>query len=228
MALQFPSNPTLNQTYSSGSSATYTWNGSFWQTTLPPTQTVLTATSASFATSASAAISSVTATSASFATTASLSTSATRAVSAATASYYKTMYANLGLAGNLVGYGLNSEITWSSATASSEITVSNANITLPAGTWMVNADINCFNFSDTTNGYINVNLMNSSNVAITGTSQANPGPLSANYNYSSTGKIIGIFTLTAPTVVKFRLPAAQGTATVGAANTRAIITSINI
>ena len=58
MALQFPINPNLNQTYSSGSSATYTWNGSYWQTTLPPTQTIL------FATSASSA---VTATSASFA-----------------------------------------------------------------------------------------------------------------------------------------------------------------
>jgi len=147
---------------------------------------------------------------------------------ATTASYYRTLYANLGLTGNLAGYGLNSEITWSSAVTSSEITVSNSNITLPAGTWTVNADINCFNFSDTTNGYLNFNLMNSSNVVITGTTQANPGPVAATYNYSVSGKIIGIFTITTPTVVKFRVPAAQGTATVGASNTRAIFTSINI
>lgn len=68
MSLIFPANPTLNQTYSSGSSATYTWNGTFWQTTTPPTQTVVTALSASFATSASFAINSL---SASFATSAS-------------------------------------------------------------------------------------------------------------------------------------------------------------
>jgi len=50
MALSFPSNPSLNQTYQSGSSATYTWNGTYWQTSAPTTQMVQ---SASFAAVAS-------------------------------------------------------------------------------------------------------------------------------------------------------------------------------
>ena len=57
MALQFPINPTLNQAYQSGSSATYQWNGTYWQTVLPTIQTVVAATSASFAASASFATS---------------------------------------------------------------------------------------------------------------------------------------------------------------------------
>ena len=55
MALQFPTNPSVNQTYQSGSSATYQWNGTYWQTVLPTIQTVVAATSASFATSAATA-----------------------------------------------------------------------------------------------------------------------------------------------------------------------------
>jgi hypothetical protein len=53
MALIFPSNPTINQTYQSGSSSTYLWNGSYWETSLPPTQVVVQSTSASFAISSS-------------------------------------------------------------------------------------------------------------------------------------------------------------------------------
>ena len=53
MALIFPNNPTLDQLYQSGSSATYKWNGSFWQTTIPPTQTVLNAVNAASASFAS-------------------------------------------------------------------------------------------------------------------------------------------------------------------------------
>jgi hypothetical protein len=36
MSLIFPSNPTLNQTYQTGSSATYRWNGTFWVVSTPP------------------------------------------------------------------------------------------------------------------------------------------------------------------------------------------------
>ena len=46
MPLIFPTNPTPNQTYQSGSSATYQWNGSYWDTITPPTQIVLNATNA--------------------------------------------------------------------------------------------------------------------------------------------------------------------------------------
>ena len=53
MPLIFPTNPTPNQTYQSGSSATYRWNGVYWVTDVAPTATVITATSASRAVSAS-------------------------------------------------------------------------------------------------------------------------------------------------------------------------------
>lgn len=53
MPLIFPTNPTPNQTYQSGSSATYRWNGVYWVTDVAPTATVITATSASFASTGS-------------------------------------------------------------------------------------------------------------------------------------------------------------------------------
>jgi hypothetical protein len=48
MSLIFPSNPTLNQTYQSGSSSTYKWNGTFWSISAPA-QTGLTVYTASYA-----------------------------------------------------------------------------------------------------------------------------------------------------------------------------------
>lgn len=54
--LNFPANPTLNQTYQSGSSSTYLWNGDYWQVNLPPTQTVLNSINATSATTATTAI----------------------------------------------------------------------------------------------------------------------------------------------------------------------------
>jgi len=47
MSLIFPSNPTLNQTYQSGSSSTYKWNGTFWSISAP-VQTGLTVVTASY------------------------------------------------------------------------------------------------------------------------------------------------------------------------------------
>jgi alpha-tubulin suppressor-like RCC1 family protein len=41
MPLQFPASASLGQTYQSGSSATYRWNGTYWQTVLPPNATRL-------------------------------------------------------------------------------------------------------------------------------------------------------------------------------------------
>ena len=55
MALNFPSNPALDQLYQSGSSSTYLWNGDYWETSIPPTQVFVTALSSSFATTASLA-----------------------------------------------------------------------------------------------------------------------------------------------------------------------------
>jgi hypothetical protein len=47
MALQFPS-ASIGQTYQSGSSATYKWNGVSWIVITPPTDVVLLATTASY------------------------------------------------------------------------------------------------------------------------------------------------------------------------------------
>jgi len=52
MPLQFPSNPTTGQTYQSGSTATYSWDGTKWTVVQPTATTVVTARSASFATNA--------------------------------------------------------------------------------------------------------------------------------------------------------------------------------
>jgi len=41
MALVFPTNPTPNQTYSSGSSAVYRWNGLFWDILILPTSSIV-------------------------------------------------------------------------------------------------------------------------------------------------------------------------------------------
>jgi hypothetical protein len=49
MALIFPSSPTVGQTYTSGSSATYTWNGSIWEITTPPTLLVAQTVTSSYA-----------------------------------------------------------------------------------------------------------------------------------------------------------------------------------
>lgn len=53
MPLSFPSNPTIGQTYQSGSSPTYRWGGTYWDIQLPPVVTTLNAVSSSLALSAS-------------------------------------------------------------------------------------------------------------------------------------------------------------------------------
>jgi hypothetical protein len=73
MALNFPTNPSASQTYQSGSSSTYQWNGNYWETIIPPTQVFVTAATASFTLSSSFAS---TAASSSFAISASQATSA--------------------------------------------------------------------------------------------------------------------------------------------------------
>jgi hypothetical protein len=69
--LIFPTSSVAGDTYQSGSSATYKYNGSYWEVVTPPTQVLLSATSASRALSSSIAESSSLSVSSSFATTAS-------------------------------------------------------------------------------------------------------------------------------------------------------------
>jgi len=49
MPLQFPASASVGQIYQTGTSATYRWNGTYWQTVLPPIATSLTATVATTA-----------------------------------------------------------------------------------------------------------------------------------------------------------------------------------
>jgi hypothetical protein len=49
MPLVFPTSPSQSQTYASGSSAVYQWNGLFWDVVSPPTATTLNAVTASYA-----------------------------------------------------------------------------------------------------------------------------------------------------------------------------------
>jgi hypothetical protein len=56
MALQFPSNPSIGDIYSSGSSAIYEFNGSYWDILEPTNVTIEFAKSASVATTASYAV----------------------------------------------------------------------------------------------------------------------------------------------------------------------------
>lgn len=86
MALQFPTNPTSGQTYQSGSSATYQYNGTYWTVVIPQTQILATATSASFANTSTSSSFALTSTSASFTTTASFASTANTASFIATAS----------------------------------------------------------------------------------------------------------------------------------------------
>jgi hypothetical protein len=132
MSLQFPTNPALGFTYQSGSSATYRWNGTYWETALPPTQIVLnstnaanaisasfvaTASLATFATSASRAVSSETATSASFSLSASFATSASRAVSASFATTaYNWNTPTVAIQGDPIFFVNNSSSTYGTAT----------------------------------------------------------------------------------------------------------------
>jgi hypothetical protein len=90
MALQFPSNPTIGQTYQSGSSATYQWVGTYWDIIVPPEITTLLAVSASYALSSSyspPSLSSSFSSTASFVATASWANNAVSASYATTASY---------------------------------------------------------------------------------------------------------------------------------------------
>jgi hypothetical protein len=82
MALQFPTSSIAGATYQSGSSATYKYNGSYWETVTPSTQVLLTATSASFALTSTSASVALTSVSSSFAVSSSRAVSSSLATTA--------------------------------------------------------------------------------------------------------------------------------------------------
>ena len=82
MPLIFPSNPSINQTYQSGSSAQYSWDGTKWTVVQPTSTTVVNARTATSASFSSIAVSASFSTTASRGITAALSTTASYAVTA--------------------------------------------------------------------------------------------------------------------------------------------------
>jgi hypothetical protein len=209
MPLSFPTNPTVNQTYQSGSSATYQWNGSYWQTTLPPTQTVLNAINAtsasvaissSFAISSSRTISSSFATSASQAISASFATSASRAVSASfatTASTNTLAYASIGI--STIPAASNSDMTPTLLNGNG-ITVGGNTITIAnPGVYLMNASIGI------RATFAEYAWVDASNNKLTGT---NTG-LSVSANSTDPAAAVnamGIVNITSPnTVIKLRI-----------------------
>ena len=108
MPLIFPSNPTVNQTYQSGSTATYQWDGTKWTVVTPTATTVVTARSASFAS---------TSTSSSFAT------SATTAVSSSALSGSVPTYI---FAYNIAGQSVVSKNTTTTVTNWTNVITNNA------------------------------------------------------------------------------------------------------
>jgi hypothetical protein len=96
MALIFPSNPTQGQLYTSGSSATYEFNGGFWKVVAPSDITVIASVSASYALTGSTSNHSLFAESSSYTVTSSISVSASFAESSSisnTTLYSKGRYA---------------------------------------------------------------------------------------------------------------------------------------
>jgi hypothetical protein len=220
MSLQFPTNPALGFTYQSGSSATYRWNGTYWETALPPTQIVLnstnaanaisasfvaTASLATFATSASRAVSSETATSASFSLSASFATSASRAVSASfatTASTTTLAYAAIGI--SAIPTFQNGDMT-PTLQRGEGITVSgNTIIIARPGLYLVNASIGI------RATYAEYGWADANNILLAGTNLG-MGVSANSIDTACPANAMGIVNITSPnTLIKLRIFVAAG------------------
>jgi hypothetical protein len=200
MPLIFPTSASLNQTYQSGSSATYTWNGTYWQTSLPPTQTVLSATTAATAISSSFANTSLSATTASFATT-------------TTRKQYIMAYR---ATSNQTSVAAGTVLLFNSASASNGITLNTSTgvFTLTAGrTYAMSAGLEFQNFSNTTGGYITyIWANNATNAGLPGAISGNSVPLAFTGNTSVNYVPYVIYTPTTNEEIKLRVWNSDGTA----------------
>jgi hypothetical protein len=148
MALNFPFNPTIGATYTSGSSATYEWNGDFWKVVAPSDITVVSAVTSSFSVSGSHSTTALTAVS---------SSHALRANTAVSASYIAPVY----------GRTVMTSGTTVSVLATQTGTV--MEFTIPsAGVWEVNYNVRTRTTAGQT--YASIFLTNTSNTIISGTS----------------------------------------------------------
>ena len=184
MALIFPTSPTLNQTYSSGSSSTYQWNGTFWQTITPPTQVIVTALSASFAT---------TATSASFATTRT-----------------RPQFISVVKIDDQSTVATATDITFGTVEASNGLTLTSNSVALTGGkVYQITAAFSVNTFSNTSSGYSIVSLYNSSNTKLSQVSSALVTPAATNELNSPILNLV--YAPSTNTTVKFRVADASGT-----------------
>lgn len=184
MPLIFPSNPVVGQTYQSGSSSTYQWNGSYWETAAPPTQVFVTATSASFAVTSSFA----------------QRRNAPRYISV-----LKTT--------DQTGFGANTDVTYQTVIASNGLSLSGGlNVTLPSGSaWLINASFSANGFSDVSNPFLVVGIVSSSNAILANSASAAIVPLNFSGSTANQYNTPTLNTILAPandTTIKFRCTAA--------------------
>jgi hypothetical protein len=138
MPLIFPSNPSTGQTYQSGSSATYVYNGEAWDV---QAFGIVSVTSASFA---SLAASASNATSASFSTTSSQATSASLAIrtrhTAPTGWQLYSVDTNM--------YNIGSQNLWASSPSFTFLSGSNITFVIPTGFTSTKVVFDYWNWGD--------------------------------------------------------------------------------
>jgi hypothetical protein len=189
--------------------------------------TVLTSSVASFSVSASQASTASFSVSASQASTASFSVSASQASTASFSSTSYKRYVNAYRSSIQFNVGTGVDIAWEVSQSTPDITVSGANVTLPAGTYHVVGNFVPNSYNDNVNGVLNLALVDSSNNVFSQVTQANPRP-DANTSGAShnSGLIVGVITLTVTTTVKVRCVSAVGLAAIGTTGTRLTIVQI--
>jgi hypothetical protein len=199
MPLQFPSSASIGQTYFSGSSPTYVFNGEAWDV---QSAGIASVTSASFSTSASFASSAV---SSSFATTASSLSPATQ-------------YSYGVLAGDATLFGSGSNLTTWNIVASSGIAHTSGVFTLTANkTYRISFAIAGATFSITNTGFLVIELVNSTTLAsISANNRAIIIPPTSTANESSQPFVQMIYTPSTNESIRVRCTNAGGTATLRA------------
>ena len=212
MPLIFPSNPVVGQTYQSGSSSTYQWNGSYWETIIPPTQVFATAVSASLAQTAS------------FAVTASFALNAGSGGGGGGVAGFATIR----LANQSI-LSFPQDITWTTLnTTGSGVTLPSGSgtafIRIPSGSWRITTSLNVAGFSNTTAGAAQVELVNVSNASIPGFAPMYFIPITSTGTDIVQGTVDGVLAVTTPTTtIKVRATGGLGTSNISAAFTTGMI-----
>jgi hypothetical protein len=188
MPLIFPNNPTLGQTYQSGSSGTFVYNGEAWDSqnsNLP-----ITVTSASFATTASFA--------------------QTRPTPRYISAVKGTQQDNLSLGTDVTFQNVVASNGLSLTGGTS--------VTLPSGSaWEINASFSAFVFSDASSGFLVFNIVDSANTILANSASVALIPVALSGSVGMAFNTPTVNTIISPSVnttVKFRCTQSSGTASV--------------